>query len=273
MTKTSATEQANARKHRAIARARRNEQIAADIPRPLEVDDAAIKRRNDLARELLSYYEYLTTLHLAVDCIKRPPKGGWPSITAERLAFLGKTDAVIDLLKHIPYISQDVENGLQIYEKCVCTDYTGTGFEGQAIKHQSKLGVDPLPEMLEDSDFIWDRLNAMEHIATLAHSASRDGHHIMVDTRDGQLALIEFMDGRSSVDDTPKRLYDGLKECFRTLAIFPTQPSDVQMADNQPYTKAQIEDVKDVFKRHGWPTANFQKETCMAEVLQLWDSY
>lgn len=270
MQRLSVSQQVQARKLRSEARTRRSEAPTAE-GRALVVDSFAIQRREELAAELLSYYEFLTTLYLPKDCIKRPPKEGWPSITAEHLAFLGKTDTVIDLLKHIPYISQDIEEGYQLYEKCICIDYTGTPFERQAVKHHSKSAVDPMPEFLDS--FIWDRLNAMQHIATIARSASRDGHYIMIDTRDGQLATIEFMDGRSSIDGNSKNLCDSLKECFRSLAIFPTRSTDVQMADNQPYTGAQIDNVKKIFRKHGWPNTGFRKDMCMAEVSRLWESY
>lgn len=115
-----ATGQSYARRQRAEAHARRRMQRSVPPGRDLILDPITVQRRTELAAELLSFYEFLTKLYLPTTCIKRPPKGGWPSITAERLAFLGKIDAVIDVLKHIPYISQDLagknDDRYQIFE-------------------------------------------------------------------------------------------------------------------------------------------------------------
>lgn len=273
-------EQARARNHRAEAQARRREQRMVPPGRPLLVAPDAIPRRKELVTQLSLYYEFLKTLYLPDNCAKYPPKGGdgWSFITAERLAFMGKTDAVIDVLKHIPYITQDLaalnSERFQIFEKTVCNDYTGASFEN-GIKHQNKDEVDPFPEMLE-GDFVtkhlWDgRLKDMQHIVTLARSKSRNGHWLMYDTRDGQLACIDFQDGNDG-SDTPKVLLEQLKECFRSLDVFPTEPTNVRIVDMQPYSAAQIDEVKAVFKKYGWGTASFEKDRCMAEVKRLWMS-
>lgn len=272
MANPSATEQADARRERAEARARRHESESVISPRTLNVDAAAIKRRDVLAAELLSLYEFLTTLYLPDDCIKRPPKGGWPSITAERLEFLGKTDAVIDLLKHIPYISQDVEEEYQIQEKCICNDYTGKLFERRAIKYQARDAMEPLPGFMEEK--IWDKFKEPQHVATLAQSASADaGYHIFFDTRDGQLAEIEFVDGNCVTYDSAKESFDSTKDSFRGLDMLPTEPTEVIMSSGGPFSEEQIGAIKDIFKKHGWPTNEYHKEPCMAEVQELWDSY
>lgn len=109
-------------------RARRLEFEARHTPRALIVDAAAVERRDQIAAQLLSYYEFLVTMYLPEDCLKRPPDGGWPQITAERLEWLGKTDAVVDLLKHIPYISQEGPE-YSIFREANCNDHIGTRFE------------------------------------------------------------------------------------------------------------------------------------------------
>lgn len=211
-------------------------------------------------------------MYLPKDCIKRAPCNGWTSITAERLGFLGKTDVVLDLLQHIPYISQDVEEGYQINEKCICNDYTGKLFERRAVKSQDRNAVDPPPEFMEED--VWDRFKEPQHIATLAQSESSDaGHHIFFDTRDGQLAVIDFIDGSCVTYNNPKDAFDIMKDGLRKLAVFPTEPTDVRIAAIQPFSEKQIDSIKQVFSKHGWPTNDYQKEPCMAEVFSLWESF
>jgi hypothetical protein len=50
------------------------------------------------------YYTFLTTMYLPKSFVIEPPEGGWPSITIESMKDLGKTDEVVSLLKHLPYM-------------------------------------------------------------------------------------------------------------------------------------------------------------------------
>lgn len=53
------------------------------------------------------YYESLTKLYLKNSQVIFPPEAGWPSITSadsDILATLGKSDEVLALLAHLPYI-------------------------------------------------------------------------------------------------------------------------------------------------------------------------
>jgi hypothetical protein len=51
-----------------------------------------------------SYLVFLTNLYLDEADVLEPPEGGWPTITAEVFRALNKTDTVISLLRHLPYI-------------------------------------------------------------------------------------------------------------------------------------------------------------------------
>lgn len=270
MSKSPASEQVDARKKRAEARARRND-ASAESPPAVDIDSEAMKRREELAAELLSYYEFLTTMYLPEDCLKRPPKGGWPSVTAERLAFLGKTDAVIDLLKHIPYISQDVEDDYQIQEKSICNDYTGKRVE-KAIRLKDRHVVEPLEDFMKED--VWDRFKEPQHIVALARSASGDaGLYVFYDTRDGQVAQIEFINGDCVTEEGPRKAFVDVQNDFRELDLLPIRPINVELRTNCSYGEDKAELFKQVFVKHGWPTARYRKEACMAEVSTLRKSF
>ena len=56
---------------------------------------------------ITSYYDFLTTLYLPSSLIFHPPPTGWPCIVnadPDRLKSLGKSDEVLSLLAHLPYI-------------------------------------------------------------------------------------------------------------------------------------------------------------------------
>lgn len=62
--------------------------------------------RDKVIAAVTDYYEWLLRLHLRPDNLRRPPPGGWPEISPERFK-MGKTDTVIDLVKHLPYVEND----------------------------------------------------------------------------------------------------------------------------------------------------------------------
>jgi hypothetical protein len=50
------------------------------------------------------YYAFLAKMYLNESDIIEPPEGGWPSVTTENFQGLGKSDEVIALLRHLPYL-------------------------------------------------------------------------------------------------------------------------------------------------------------------------
>ncbi|AEO62988.1 uncharacterized protein THITE_2107819 [Thermothielavioides terrestris NRRL 8126] len=68
--------------------------------------------RDAVAAGLLSYYKLLAELpYLPQDVIATPPEpDGWPEEDRAKFRRLGKSDAAVDLLCHIPYLtSRDFE--------------------------------------------------------------------------------------------------------------------------------------------------------------------
>ena len=76
-------------------------------------DEPSWKPAVDAVRK---YYTFLAEDLGAIplDCISEPPDGDWPSITQDSLAGLEKTDAVIELLRHLPYIDLSEDYNTQI---------------------------------------------------------------------------------------------------------------------------------------------------------------
>lgn len=53
---------------------------------------------------LKDYFLFLTELYLDPEQVAFSPKEGWEEITITNMRPLGKTDEVIQLLRHLPYI-------------------------------------------------------------------------------------------------------------------------------------------------------------------------
>ncbi|KAG9682340.1 hypothetical protein KCU76_g13871, partial [Aureobasidium melanogenum] len=60
-------------------------------------------------------------------CIVEPPEEGWPSITQDSLAGLEKTEAVIELLRHLPYIEPSEDYNTQVAFGTSVIDYREIG--------------------------------------------------------------------------------------------------------------------------------------------------
>lgn len=51
-----------------------------------------------------SYYEFLTKMYIDPGMTKTPPVTGWPHITCESMQAIGKSQEVVALLRHLPYV-------------------------------------------------------------------------------------------------------------------------------------------------------------------------
>lgn len=69
-----------------------------------ELDEVSYSREATIAA-FRDYYQFLTRMFLPEDRVLEPPAGGWPSITKEKLRFLGKNDEVFELMRNLPYLS------------------------------------------------------------------------------------------------------------------------------------------------------------------------
>jgi hypothetical protein len=78
------------------------------------------------------YYTFLTESLGAIpsNCIVDAPEGGWPSITQSSLAGLEKTNAVIELLRHLPYIEVSRDHNTQIAFSTIAINYNELGKYG-----------------------------------------------------------------------------------------------------------------------------------------------
>lgn len=92
--------------------------------------------RDQVIASVTDYYHFLTRLHVQPQDIRRPPQpDGWSEISQKRFSRLGKTEKVVDLLKHLPYVQNDYnDDPILIWEVSGCNDYTGRQFQQDIIE-------------------------------------------------------------------------------------------------------------------------------------------
>lgn len=128
-----------------------NNEVAATMP----------YNRDEVIASVTEFYVFLTThLHFYPSELKTPPPAGWPQITSSRFAVQRKSETVIDLLRHLPYLPGGNDADRFIHDLTVCADYTI-----ESVGLDNELSI---PEIAEHCP--WDKLKDLsrrEHIVTL----------------------------------------------------------------------------------------------------------
>lgn len=146
--------------------------------------------RQTVVRELTSFYEFLTTAHVPRSSVKYPPAGdaGWPEITKERFSWLGKTDTVLDLMKHLPYVyRKDMFEAHEVYPFTACVDYPGPYLAERMAEATSKgdpvddFSINPDHDYIEIPDFM---------LVIASDRSSKNGCFWLLNTRNGTITLL-----------------------------------------------------------------------------------
>lgn len=126
--------------------------------------------RDETVNAILALYQQLIKHpYLDETALKIPPASGWDTIDAEALRAIGKTDTVVDLLRHLPYLDGRGDGYLVAYET-IPVDFT---IDSTAMTEE----VHPIPG----------------HCVYLTGGLGREGYRLILDTEEGtnNLALPE----------------------------------------------------------------------------------
>lgn len=143
-----------------------------------EEEDGPTYDREEVIAAVRDYYEFLQRLCLPPDSIKYPPADGWQY--DENTTFSPpKTEQVIDLMKHLPYLRGPSEwDGINMYEKAITQDYSQ--FTGETPHN-----IDP-----------WLPYTTLPpHVLMIGQPSGRNGYHVFVDTERGTWTLCDFQVG------------------------------------------------------------------------------
>jgi hypothetical protein len=132
--------------------------------------------RTEVATALRDFYGFLARLPwLEPSDILEPPAQGWPNISNDNFAPLHKNSAVIELLKHLPYLRMDgsFERYALAWSTYPC-DYRRDYFQK----------VEPGIDCWEIPDTSQRDYNFPEWVVPLTYGKVH-GQYIMLDTTDG----------------------------------------------------------------------------------------
>lgn len=238
------------------------------------------------------YYEFLTKMYLDESEVIYPPKGGWPSIInahPDALASLGKTDKVISLLAHLPYIRNEggPEDSPHVAADCCFQDWNriftgagpGTNLESCRIVSEGYAFYEVAPP----------------HVIALT-AGHREAFKMVVDT---ELGIIHWRDypfcdlqveTREGISDDPydwapeeeaewraeteiwaiADFFEVLKDLYTQLHFVPISNREVLMdTPGWGHPPGLMDMLRGIYKEHGWPNmAVYRKQDCLRAVRE-----
>ncbi|OLN87543.1 hypothetical protein CCHL11_06201 [Colletotrichum chlorophyti] len=243
-----------------------------------------------------SYYDFLTKMYLNESKVIHPPSGGWPSIVnadPDALRTLGKSDEVLQLLAHLPYIRspRNWHNDAEAAPECILAEWQ------DLIAYLSPGSVTGGEDMRIASEGATFASLAPSHVFGLGFGG-RDNAVMVLDTKLGIIhwedcpARIEWGNWKEQAlyepdDDVPEEeahwrysaaawaipdFFEVLKDQFRTLNWIPISPYTVRSAAScgGPQEEGMASTLQDIYHEHGWPDlATYRKAECLEAVKKV----
>ncbi|OAQ60118.1 hypothetical protein VFPPC_14785 [Pochonia chlamydosporia 170] len=233
------------------------------------------------------YYDYLARMYMDDTWVKEPPEEGWPAITVDYMRELGKSDKVISLLKHLPYLACTTQHyeALEAVPYCAFADWPmmtkwyPSGPRSKSAKALTEGMSDHVPPhvvgLVDDSEdravFLLDTELGIVHWvdceSEIIAGASRD----VIDDDAYDYASEEEGDsfrgnaGKWAIDD----FFEVLKGLYRQLKFIPVAPRRVISVYSQPEKPEQWDMLQRIYREHGWPDMErYRKEECMDAIQE-----
>jgi hypothetical protein len=250
-----------------------------------ELHEVSYSREATIAA-VRDFYQFLLKMYLPENMLEEPPAGGWPTITNERVHYLGKNDEVGELMRHLPYLS---DNTLLAPHSEVA--HWPNLFKDYPTEHQLSRGMGPVESYrIISEDLDW------EHVPSSAFGILIGEDTMIIDTKFGVVHWVEGApeEARDNpvreriigdfFDVTPENehewrcapawaivdFFEVLKSFYRDLTFVPIHDNRVEhwfdsykQDDWAPYMRC----VRQVYKDHGWPDlSTYNKEECMKSI-------
>ncbi|KAI1082819.1 hypothetical protein F5B20DRAFT_485852 [Whalleya microplaca] len=238
--------------------------------------------RDELVAAISDFYTFITRLHIPSSALKYPPEGGWPNITPENCSGFGKSDFVVDLIKHLPYIDQgekgadnyySYNQAVDIHYKCNVIDYshaTAEDFGGEYIK-SGEIAAEGEGPVTADT-------------VALGNGHESGGRDILLDTKRGEVIEEQIAYQRNCEADVREYFAD-LKRQYEQLKLIPIPGYEIaeniaevegvpdlrrQDDDNRFFpSDVEVQYIRHIYRSHGWPTPEFRKEEALDAIRKF----
>ncbi|KAF2111116.1 hypothetical protein BDV96DRAFT_634903 [Lophiotrema nucula] len=247
--------------------------------------------RDTTIAAITSYYDFLTKLYMPASAVMHSPDSGWPSITSTTFAALGKTDEVVDLLRHLPYIDRIAD--VPCAPHCYFADYStgideGTReltepYEGTVEPHVVGLTLGGRDNLI----FLLDTKLGVVHWVDCPSELTTSREQVMFVKEDEQGEEENDADDEHDEEEeeswrdnapawTAEDFFELLKEEYLAMNFVPTSAKEVfdvysAYADED---KDLVPNLQQVLREHGWPDVeNFRKEECLKALERTASAY
>jgi len=227
-------------------------------------------------------------MYLAESGIVEPPAEGWPSLTTN-LQDLGKTDEVLSLLAHLPYIREAGDDNYHTHA-VPWSRFADWRDIGDSMSQGSSTGetIKILTEGLIYED-------VPPHVIGLTFCPDKAvGPHFLLDTELGIVhwwecdGKIQERKSRDSVGDDAYRyapeneaewraegmswaivdFFEVLKDLFRDLHFVPTK--SLKLVDDYTFLLGRdgmVPMLQNIYREHGWPNMEqYRKQECLEAI-------
>ncbi|KAK8137613.1 hypothetical protein PG984_003106 [Apiospora sp. TS-2023a] len=244
--------------------------------------------RDETISAVREFYTFLSKMYIDESDILEPPEGGWPHM--ENLRCMGKTDEVIELLRHLPYLRN---------KQPEAEDGTTPLTPGSVWFRPNEDWGQDLRQASEPYEFV-DEGVIPPSVVGLTYNRWRDGKYFLLDTERG---IVHWYECPGQIEHNPDHplavtaidapyewapeneqewrennpawavadLFAILRQQFEVLNFVPLGPRNVAEVftigdDNREVITA----VQNIYRQHGWPDlAAYRKEDCLRAVRKL----
>jgi hypothetical protein len=270
----------------------KNQDSSAELRKMPSLDNTTYSRDTCVAA-ISNYYNLLTAMYLDPSLLAIPPAEGWPSINSHSLASLGKTDEVIELLRHLPYIKtpHDLRDEPETYLDTKFADWDSVA-EGSYNEGELKV--------LSEGAGLCD--NVPSHVVGLTFGG-RNREVFLLDTKLGIVLWPECPGNIQYNTNSPWHqisdsafdyaadneaewradaaawdvvtFFKMLEDELRELRVVPLSPRTLVCAgtSSPPGTEGMVQMVQGIFREHGWPDLKrYRKGDCLRGVKHALES-
>ncbi|KAJ4011768.1 hypothetical protein NW766_007068 [Fusarium irregulare] len=160
----------------------------------------------EIKRQFLDFYNFLTTLHFDKNDLKVPPPDGWPHLTPE---FCGhfKADHTIEVLRHLPYFDQPTK--VHIHRGSTLLDYTTF----------TREDFENAVEEYEFEDEYWGMEGEIDpkQVFLISLGGEQGTYNLFLNARDGKIIYEQI--GVYEGDHPIQHYFDSLKDMYRRLEL------------------------------------------------------
>lgn len=242
--------------------------------------------RDECIAAIRDYYTFLTKMYLKESDVIEPPKEGWPQVTADIIVEgMGKTERVLDLLRHLPYIRASFD----IYQAqgtpgCEFADW-------QADCHLVTLGKSSAQDCKSLSEGTSFSNDVPSHVIGLTNGGLNKDVFLL----DTELGIVHWPECPGEIRYNPTRepvlddpydwapeneadwradapawaipaFFEVLKDQFRELQFIPINEYVVLDVRNRLH-EGLAEMLQEIYRAFGWPdTQRYRKRECLTAV-------